>query len=74
MQCMNKSKTDSLNWVHWVSRLFLADIWMLGLDPRSCHHSVFPYAAGMGYVRLTEFIFLLPDVPVVLPVWISQKQ
>lgn len=46
------------------------DIWVLGLDPGSCHPRSEPITARMGAVCLTHLISHLPDVPVVLLVWI----
>lgn len=48
-------------------------IWVLGLDPRSCHPGRRPVAARMGDVCLAHLVSHLPDVPVVLLVWILQK-
>lgn len=51
----------------------LTDIWVLGLDPGRCHPGSKSVAARMGDVCLPHLLSHLPDVPVVLPVWILQK-
>ena len=51
----------------------LTGIWVLGLDPGSRHPGSKSAAARMGDVRLAHLIPHLPDVPVVLCVWILQK-
>ncbi|XP_057165082.1 nephrocystin-1 isoform X1 [Ursus arctos] len=61
--------------LHHPLRLLLAraDIWVLGLDPGRCHPRSKSVAARMGDVCLPHLLSHLPDVPVVLPVWILQK-
>ncbi|XP_034515446.1 MAL-like protein isoform X2 [Ailuropoda melanoleuca] len=49
------------------------DIWVLGLDPGRCYPGSKSVAARMGDVCLPHLLSHLPDVPVVLPVWILQK-
>lgn len=74
MPCMDTSQAAALSGVHRVSPLFLADPWLLGLDPGGGHHGALPAAAGMGDVRLPQLLRLLLALPLVLPLRVPREQ